>query len=325
MNVEHLLDVFTTIDADSAGVWEACINFMHHLYWHKERLVILKPKIEGLPDDHPSKPDCLWKLGRLFGLVGNRVEQKRLLTYALTFSRGQGSNAWAAGVLSDLSNSNRMMGLYDEGIQRGREALKIWESLNDTVGLVQCLINLTQLLCEDGQLDAAEETASRAINLLSEKDDQFLVCKSHHALGDVYGSKGEIEKVIHQYELVLGIASSFDWPGELFWAHYSLATLFRGEERFDDANAHAEHAKSYTDSSAYHLGRAIELQAGVWYRQDRLEEARSEALRAADVYEKLGPGKDMCWKLNKRLVELILSRVRATATKERRSDCPKDK
>jgi len=32
-----------------------------------------------------------------------------------------------------------------------------------------------------------------------------------------------------------------------------------------------------------------------------------------------------CWKLNKRLVELILSRVRATATKERRSDCPKDK
>ena len=48
VNVEHLLDVFTTIDENSNGVWEACINFIAHLYWHKTRLVILKPKIEGL-------------------------------------------------------------------------------------------------------------------------------------------------------------------------------------------------------------------------------------------------------------------------------------
>ena len=40
VNVEHLLDVFATIDGDSAGVWEACINFMRHLLWHKARLVI---------------------------------------------------------------------------------------------------------------------------------------------------------------------------------------------------------------------------------------------------------------------------------------------
>jgi hypothetical protein len=40
--------------------------------------------------------------------------------------------------------------------------------------------------------------------------------------------------------------------------------------------------------SAYYLGRTVELQAGVWYKQHRLEEARTEALRAADVYDKLG-------------------------------------
>jgi hypothetical protein len=28
VNVEHLLDVFTSIDADSDEVWNACINFM---------------------------------------------------------------------------------------------------------------------------------------------------------------------------------------------------------------------------------------------------------------------------------------------------------
>ena len=31
VNVEHLLDVFTTIDANSGGIWEACTDFMIHL------------------------------------------------------------------------------------------------------------------------------------------------------------------------------------------------------------------------------------------------------------------------------------------------------
>ena len=55
-NVEHLLDDFTSIDGNSSDVWGACADFMKHLYWHKPRLAALGPKIERLPDDHPSKP-----------------------------------------------------------------------------------------------------------------------------------------------------------------------------------------------------------------------------------------------------------------------------
>ena len=32
MNVEYLLDVFTLIDADSVGVWDACACFLRHIY-----------------------------------------------------------------------------------------------------------------------------------------------------------------------------------------------------------------------------------------------------------------------------------------------------
>ena len=35
VNVEHLLEVFTTIDPNSGSVWGACVNFMQHLFWHK--------------------------------------------------------------------------------------------------------------------------------------------------------------------------------------------------------------------------------------------------------------------------------------------------
>ena len=67
---------------------------------------------------------------------------------------------------------------------------------------------------------------------------------------------------------------------QLFWVHCDLSRLFRSEGRLDNAQIHVGHAKSHTTNSAYHLGCVAE-------EQDRLEEAKSEALRAADIYDKL--------------------------------------
>ena len=44
----------------------------------------------------------------------------------------------------------------------------------------------------------------------------------------------------------------------------------------------------------------MELQALVWYGQHRLEEAKSEALRAVDAFKKLGAVRDV-----ERVVELL--------------------
>jgi len=303
VNVEHLLDVFTTIDPNSDDIWDACAKFMQHLYWHKRRLVVLKPKIEGLPDDHRSKPDCLYELSRLFDTVGNQVERKRLLTHALKLQRERGVHNRVARTLYLLSDTNRLMGLPKEGIQQAKEALEIYESLDNTVGQAQCLNYLAWSLHSDDQLDAAEEAASRAINLLPEKGEQSLVCESHRLLGLIYLSKGETEKAIHHFEVALEIASSLNWHDNLFCVHYELAKLFLDEGGFDDAHAHAEHAKSHTFDDAYYLGRAMELQAEIWYTQYRLEEARTEVLRAADIYEMLGATNDVedCRELLRRI------------------------
>jgi len=90
VNVEHLLNVFTSIDTDSIDVWTVCSYFMEHIYWHKPRLVVLGLKIEGLPDDHPSKPECLFRLSWLFTSVGNNVKRKRVLVHALELWRERG-------------------------------------------------------------------------------------------------------------------------------------------------------------------------------------------------------------------------------------------
>ena len=71
-----------------------------------------------------------------------------------------------------------------------------------------------------------------------------------------------------------------------------LAVLFSGEGRFDDAHAHIEQAKSHTVNNTYFLARASWLQAFIWYQQNMFEEAKSEALRALNIFEKLGATND---------------------------------
>ena len=308
-NVEYLLDVFTTTNANSDDVWDACAKFMAHLYYHKPRLTLLATKIEGLPDSHCHKPRCLIGLAATLGSTGNLTDNKRLLSYALKLEREQGSDIWVARILQCLCDANRHMGLHDEGIQQAREGLEIYERLCDTVGQARCLIQFAWLFLEQEQLDTAEEAASRAIHLIPETGYQFLVCDSHKVLGNIYRSKGETEKAVHHLEAALRIASSFDWHHRLFDIHLSLAMLVGDEGKLDSAHVHAERAKLYAVNNPYDLGQVMMIQAVIWLRQYKFEEARSEALLAVEIFEKLGfsQGVGACEGLIQKLSSLVTS------------------
>ena len=288
VNIEHLLDIFITIDPTSTSVWDACIKFIAQLYWHKSRLVTLGPRIEALAEDHPSKADCLFELARLFDSVGNLVEHKRLLSHCLKLRRERGDDFQIAETLRNLSHTNRRIHLYGEGIPQAEEASEIFKRLGNVVGQVDSLITLGRLLYGAGKFDAAEETGSRAIHLLPEKGEEFRVREAHRILGNVYRRKGETKKAIHHIEIALGIAVSLNAVDELFWETFTLAEVFREQGKFEDAQTHVEHAKVHAVNNPYLLARAMDQQARVWDGQRRFEAARSEVLRALDVFEKLG-------------------------------------
>jgi tetratricopeptide (TPR) repeat protein len=184
-------------------------------------------------------------------------------------------------------------------MQQVKEALEIYQQHNDILGQVCSLQHLARLLVDDNQLGVAEEAASQAINLLSGENDQHEACLCYRTLDEICHAKGETETAINHFEAALRIASSFNWHDQQFLVLYPLANLFFCKGRFSDAHAHIECAKSHTVNDIYFLGHAMELQAGFWFEQGRLEEARSEALDAANIYEKLGATRDMeeCRKL----------------------------
>jgi tetratricopeptide (TPR) repeat protein len=305
VNVEHLLDVFTSIDTDSVDVWDTCTSFMDHLYWHKPRLVMLRPKFEGLPDNHPSKPKCLYQLSWLFRSVGNYVEEKWLLSCTLELWKEQEDIFQVGTTLNHLATVNWHLGLYTEGIQQVEESLRVFKQLNHIPGQAESLQQLAQLLSEDNQLDAAEKAACQSIDLLLDQDEQFRVCQGYRTLGDICHSKGEIEKAINHFKIALGIASSYSWYDQQIWILYSLAWLFLKEGRFNDTQTHIDLAKLHTVNDTYLLGVVMHLQANLWYSQYRFEEAKSEALCAVGIFEKLGAMVDVetCRKLLQQIGE----------------------
>ena len=188
-NAEHLLNAFMSFDADSDDIWDTCADFTMHLFWHKPRSTVLAPRVEGLSDDHHSKPQCLLGLSRLFGSLGGHVESKRLLTRVLELERGQGNDDQVAHTLRYLASTNRTLRLHREGIRQSREALEIYQRLGDVGGQAKCWNYLGRLLLDDRQLDAAEAAGSHAIDLCRDQHREYWVCGSHRLLGDIYRFK----------------------------------------------------------------------------------------------------------------------------------------
>ena len=225
--------------------------------------------------------------------IGNPLERKRLLTLALKLERERGDDFRVAEILENLSSANKKLRLYKEGIEQTKEALVIYERLGSVVGQADCLCSLAELLDVEGPLGEAEEAALRALDLLPKKGEEFRVCQFHRILGRIYKSKREGKKAIHHFEEALRIASTFGWGEEQFWINFALAQLFVAEGKLDDANTHIERGKPFTVDDPYRLGRAMKLQARIWYLQNRLEGATSEAQGALEIFENFGASEDI--------------------------------
>lgn len=313
VNVEHLLDVFTSVDMNAFHAWDTCIHFLKHLCWHKPRETVLGSKIEDLPDKHRSKPSWLYELSKLFELLGKDTGRKRLLTHTLTLYIERGDGTQIARTLRELSDANRWLGLYMEGIKQLEEALEIWGRFCNATEQAWCLNYLARLLLDYNQLDSAQDAATRAIDLVPKEGNEYLVCQTHRFLGDIYHYQGEKEKAVHHLKTALDIASLFDWQNQLFWIHHVLAHLFLDECSFDDAHAHIAQAKSHVAESQYKLGRAMEAQARIWFQQRRLNDATSEALGAIEIFEKLGATED-----ERRCRFLLYEQMKSKSTRSRR-------
>ena len=289
-NVESLLDIFTSADANSEAVWNACENFMDHLLWDKPRIPVFVPRIRGLPDDYPSKPNCLSVLSRLHCRIGNYAEHQLFLRHALKLYRERGDDYRVAFALSELSPTSSFLGLHEEGIQQAREAMVIYQRLGNMGGVAACHLWLSSLFRRVDRLDDADECETQAIGLINTAiptADPTLCAFLHTCLDRIYSNRGETEKAYFHSEAALGKTTARD---NRFIAHRGLAADCLARGRLDKAEVHLEHDRSLAVDGTSELGSVMFLQACLLQEQGKFEEARSEALRVLDFVEEFGRG-----------------------------------
>ena len=84
INGEHLLDVFTALDAESEDVWRAFHRYILHLIHLNPRPITLYQRVEMLPDSHPWKAACVYSLNDLSSAFRKRLWDYLLTEYAPT-------------------------------------------------------------------------------------------------------------------------------------------------------------------------------------------------------------------------------------------------
>ena len=290
VNAEHLLDIFTSIDANSQSVWDACGSFFFHLFLHKPRLPVFGPKIWTLPDDHPLKLGCLSELSRLYWSIGDSAEHRRLECHALKLYRERGDDHQVAFTLQRLAALNCSPDLCEEGIQQSREAMTIFQRLGELEWVADCHVRLSYLFRHANRPVDAEECESQAIGLidaLMPVAPPFTRGILHGLLCGIYSSRRDTEKVIFHHE-----AAYEDIPhrSHRFSSHCGRAKIRIAEGRFDDAEAQLEHAGSLAANDSAESGVLMLHRAYLLRGRGKFEEARSEAFRALDLVEKFGGG-----------------------------------
>jgi len=166
------------------------------------------------------------------------------------------------------------------------------------------LHRLTLLFIKDNQVDAAEDTSCRAINLSLDGPTLSQLYEYHHNLGHISHHRGDMEAAIDHHKTSLEISRSPNSQVNQAGILACLVGLLLEAEKFDDAQVHLEHLKLQAVNDPGHLGIAMVAQAVIWYRQKKLEEARSELSRTIGFYAKIGISPDYVGSLKEFLQEI---------------------
>lgn len=189
----------------------------------------------------------------MFHSVGNRVEYNRLLIRTLKLWRGSGNDIQVAITLGCLYDTNRLMGLHEEGIQQAKETSEIFERFGDTNNQAECLINYDCVLYYDKQLDTAEEAGARPkISALPRSLCPWRCISFQGQYREGHSPfRSSPRNCIHSQHS----------QSVIFGSLRPIGAVLR-ESRFDDAHAHVERVRLYVANGAYLLSRASRVRLG---------------------------------------------------------------
>jgi two-component system NarL family sensor kinase len=181
-----------------------------------------------------KKMELLNNLSRAF----STRDFKKSLDYALqakALAKANGNQSQFAKSILHAGLSYYYQGNHDLALENWLQALKIFESLNDSTGIVSVLNELGTLEKKNGDLDNSEIHLQRALEFSNLLGDSAAIANSMNNLGHVYEVKGDLKKAM---ELYSGSAVIKEKLGDMYGASFNydnMGNILSQEKKFDEA------------------------------------------------------------------------------------------
>ncbi|HRN40979.1 MAG TPA: tetratricopeptide repeat protein [Vicingus sp.] len=222
-------------------------------------------------------------------LLAKLVEQQ--IAKKNTSKKLQNKYLWFyAGTINNQANILQQKGEIPVALEQYNKALKIYESLNDKIGIAAILNNTGLIYKNQGDLEKSLEYYQRSLKIQEEVGDKVGLAKALNNLGYIYNKLEEIPKAISYYEQSLSIRQEINDKEGLAVSYNNLGSIYSRE---GDLNKTIEYFKkgliifeeiNNKEGMVYTLSNLAAAQL----KLNNLKEAKKLGLKAMEIANQLG-------------------------------------
>ncbi|NUY80449.1 tetratricopeptide repeat protein [Flavobacterium sp. MAH-1] len=171
-----------------------------------------------------------------------------------------------------------------------QQALQIYESLHDKVGISTCYHNFGRVHFLLGNYDKSENNYKKAIELAEEAGNQKRLSISLRGIGVLYSKVGDFEKAIDIYKKAVAIDEKLGNKSGIANGYVNLGTAYKRQGKFTVALEYYNKSLELKQAVGDQRGIATALGniGGIYSLLERHDEAASYFRKAITLFEKLG-------------------------------------
>jgi class 3 adenylate cyclase/lipopolysaccharide biosynthesis regulator YciM len=223
--------------------------------------------------DEPGAANILCNLGAIYSMSADEARALEYFLEALKIAEEYGDSIRMATVLLNIGTIySSKSATRKEALQNYKQALEIFRSLDNTVGIGFCIFNLGETHFQENEYDSALYYFEKSLEIY---EDTIDIVISLNYIGNVYAAKGNYQTAIHNQERALEMAIKSNAKLEIAQIYLGMANTYILQENLNQAIKFFELAKNIAEEigSNYEVKDAYEGLATAYSKIPNFENA----------------------------------------------------
>lgn len=280
---KRLLDVYSSV----GKIYFRQFDFIKELEMTKKALEYTEKMKLGI--DYAK---TLFSISQIFSRLKDFDEEVLYLEKFLKIAGKYQLDKWKADAHFRLGEINYINKKYTSAISDYNNAVKHYESFNDTSLLTTTLSRIAYMHYLDKDLDNSESVYLQVLNLSEKAGYKNYITNTYGNLGSIYRDQEEIEKALKYYDKSIELSKSYSDYYNLWWVYGDMSKLYLKQKNYKQALWYFELSEKYNDI----IRRDLNLDQQIEARTRYIEEKSTKELK--DLSQKFKTSKILLYGLS---------------------------